>query len=94
MVYKSKQPNVVIIKKGKTEINQMEDIDVTTLADWTTLVRDSTKKAFNMLPFSSISEWTPSGATAAWVKWQILFDANYLYICTATNTRKRLSLSR
>lgn len=36
---------------------------------------------------------TPSGASATGVKGTLAVDANYLYVCTATNTWKRIPLS-
>ena len=35
----------------------------------------------------------PSSATATGTQGQIAFDASYLYICTATNTWKRVAIA-
>jgi len=39
------------------------------------------------------STYTPSSATAQGTKGTICWDTSYLYICTATNTWKRIALS-
>ena len=39
------------------------------------------------------SEATPASATATCVKGQLQWDANYVYMCTASNTWKRSALS-
>jgi hypothetical protein len=36
---------------------------------------------------------TPSSATATGTQGQIAWDANYMYVCTATNTWKRVALA-
>lgn len=36
---------------------------------------------------------TPASATATWNQWDICWDSNYLYVCIATNTWKRMALS-
>lgn len=40
-----------------------------------------------------IVEHTPTSSTDTGVKGTIAYDANYLYICTATNTWKRIALT-
>ena len=36
---------------------------------------------------------TPSSASSTGAKGEICYDANYIYVCTATNTWKRVALS-
>ena len=36
---------------------------------------------------------TPASATATGTQGQIAWDANYMYVCTATNTWKRVALA-
>ena len=42
-----------------------------------------------------VALWSPvpASSTATWIKWQIAQDTNYIYVCTATNTRKRTALN-
>ena len=45
----------------------------------------------NSFYFSALS--TPSSATASGVQGEIRVDANYIYVCTATNTWKRVAIA-
>lgn len=47
----------------------------------------------NTTVFPAIAISTPASSSAAGVAGQVLADSSYLYICTATNTWKRISLS-
>ena len=39
------------------------------------------------------TERTPASATATGIKGQIVWDADYVYVCTATNVWKRTALA-
>lgn len=41
----------------------------------------------------NVEEVTPASASAAGVKGLIVFDSNYIYVCIATDTWKRVAIA-
>lgn len=57
------------------------------------LVGGSLRIDFNSDSIRIISSKTPASAGATGTQGQIAWDANYIYVCTATNTWKRVAIS-
>ncbi len=78
--------------RWKDRLWKMLDVDNTAISNWETLVWNTITKKFEWW-FPLATEWTPANSTATWVKWTVLYDANYLYVCVATNTWVRFAKS-
>ena len=81
----------------KTTLDADNKLTIKTGSSSTALTLDSSQDATFagevFAPTLVIGSGSPASATATGTAGQIQFDANYIYICTATNTWKRVAIS-
>tara|TARA_Y100000389_G_C17469762_1_gene529230 strand:- start:514 stop:936 length:423 start_codon:yes stop_codon:yes gene_type:complete len=101
----SKKTDGSIISIGAARLPESftwsNDLDFGTLAtatgdayDWGDLTTAST--AYDMgalITITNIQSDAPASATASGTKGDLTFDSDYMYVCVATNTWKRVALS-